>query len=96
MNAITEEQVRALGVGINLTALRKRVPELEAACNAKMEASEAFADVIAVAAIESGVIKGVLAQYITSRCNDTVRKKAISAAQLSLLFDEIDDGQRKG
>ena len=84
------EHIRALGAGINLTALRKAVPELEAACNAKIEICEAFKNIVQVVAIQSGVLPGVLSQYITARCNDTVKKKAHSAQQLALLFDEIE------
>lgn len=81
--------VKALGMGINLTVLHAAIPKLEAACNHKIEASEDFKNVVEVAAIESGIIPGVLAQYIKARCSDTVKKKAQSAGQLSLLFEEI-------
>lgn len=80
--------VRALGQGINLTEIRTRLPQLEALCNRKTEAAEDFRNAIQVAAIESGVMPAVLTQYVTARCNDTVRKKARSAEQLSLLFGE--------
>lgn len=85
----SETQVRALGKGINLSALIKALPQLEAACNHKIEASGDFNDAVQVAAIESGCIPSVLAQFVKARCSDTVNKKAQSAGQLSLLFEEI-------
>lgn len=81
--------LNALGQGINLTALRNAIPELESACNRKIEASEDFKNVIQVVAINAGILPGVLSQYITARCNDTVKKKSVSAQQLNLLFDEF-------
>lgn len=82
-------KVKALGMGINLSDLRGKIPELEAACNRKIEAQEDFKAVIQVVAITTGILPGVLSQYITARCTDSVKKKARSAVQLSLLFDEI-------
>ena len=84
-----ETQVRALGKGINLTALVRALPALEAACNHHIEASDDFTNAITVAAIETGCIPGVLKQFVKARCSDTVTKKAASAGQLSLLFEEI-------
>lgn len=80
--------VRALAAGVNLTAIRKSIPELEAACNRKIEAAEDFGNKIKVIALTVGILPGVLSQYITARCTDTVKKKARSAEQLSLLFGE--------
>lgn len=84
-----KEAVRALGQGINLTALRAAIPLLESQCNRKIESAEDFKNAITVAAIETGILPGVLSQYIVARCTDTVTRKAKSAGQLSLLFDEI-------
>ena len=81
-------QLKALQQGINLTAIRTSIPELEAACNRKTEAAEDFKNAITIAALKAGVLAPVLSQYITARCNDTVKKKAASAQQLSLLFGE--------
>lgn len=81
-------KVRAISQGINLTEIKTAIPELEAACNAKMDAAERFKEVITVTAIKCGVLPGVLTQYITARCTDTVKKKSRSAEQLSLLFGE--------
>lgn len=83
-------EVRALAQGINLTDLRKKIGELEALCNAKIDAAERFADAITVAGISSGIMPAVLSQYIVARVTDTVKKKARSANQLSLLFDELE------
>ena len=80
--------LKALGQGINLTALRKAIPELEAACNRKIEATEDFKNLLAVAGIGAGIMPAVLSQYIVARCTDTAKKKARSAEQLSLLFGE--------
>ena len=79
----------ALGQGINLTALRTSIPELEAACNRKIEAQEDFKNAITVVALNCGIIPAVLSQYIVARVTDTVTKKARSAVQLNLLFDEL-------
>ena len=88
-NAISDKvQVRALGAGINLSEIRKAIPELEAACNRKIEAVEDFADKIKIVGLSFGIIPSVLSQYIVARCTDTVKKKAQSAEQLSLLFGE--------
>lgn len=84
-------EVKALSQGINLTALRGSIGELEAACNQKIEAAEVFKNAIQVAALSVGLLPGVLSQYITSRCKDSVKKKARSSEQLSLLFSEIQD-----
>ena len=81
-------QVRALGQGINLADIRKSMPELEALCNHKIEAAEAFKNAIQVCALTAGLLPGVLSQYVSARCTDSVRKKARSAEQLSLLFGE--------
>ena len=83
-------QVRALAAGINLTALRASIQELEAACNRKIEAQEDFKNMVQVQALTLGILPGVLSQYIVARCTDTVKKKARSAEQLSLLFGEIE------
>jgi hypothetical protein len=81
--------VRALAAGINITALRGSIEKLEAACNRKIEAQEDFKNAIDLAALQNGILSGVLSQYIIARCTDTVKKKAQSAAQLQLLFEEI-------
>ena len=91
MDHVTDKaQVRALAAGINLTALRDSIPELEAACNRKIEAQEDFKNMVQVQALTLGILPGVLSQYIVARCTDTVKKKARSAEQLSLLFGEIE------
>ncbi len=82
------KNVRALGAGINLTEIKTSIPELEAACNRKIEATADFDAVLTVCAIKSGIIKAVLSQYIVARVTDTVKKKSQSAEQLSLLFGE--------
>lgn len=83
------ETIKALGQGINLTLLRKSMSELEAACVVKNETSETFKNLVQVAALQAGVLPGVLSQYIQARVTDTVKKKSRSAEQLSLLFSEI-------
>lgn len=85
---ITGTQFKALSQGINLSAIRTAIPELEALCNRKIEAAKDFDEAITVQAIKAGLLKGVLSQYIAARCNDTVSKKAQSAQQLSFLFSE--------
>ena len=90
MNEIDDKVlVSALGKGINLTALRQSLPELEAACNHKLEAAEDYKNAVTVCALTSGIMPAVLSQYIVARVTDTVAKKARSAEQLNLLFDEI-------
>lgn len=88
MTGNEKAQFRAMSQGLNLTEIRRRLPELEALCHHKLAASEAFKNAVQVAALESGLLPGVLSQYIASRCTDTVAKKARSAEQLSLLFGE--------
>lgn len=81
-------KVRALAAGIDLSAIKKAIPELEAACNRKIEATEDFKNAIQVQAIQAGCLPGVLSQYITARVTDTVKKKSRSAQQLQFLFNE--------
>ena len=81
-------QVRALKQGINISAIKESVPELESLCNRKVEAAEDFTNAIKVAAIKAGLIPSVLSQYIAARVSDTVKKKSKSAEQLSFLFSE--------
>ena len=89
MNTTTDKvHVRALAAGMNLTEIRRCIGELESLANAKIAAAEQFDDAITMAAIKCGVIKSVLSQYINARVTDTVKKKAQSAEQLSLLFGE--------
>ena len=88
-NIIDAAQVKALGMGINHPAISKALPELEAACNRKIEAQEDFKNVIQVCALQAGLLPGVLSQYVVARCTDSVKKKARSAEQLCLLFSEI-------
>lgn len=90
MNQELEMKVKAAGMGINLTEIKKSIPELEAACNHKMEACEDFKNKVQVVALSVGLLPGVLSQYITARCSDTVKKKARSAEQLSLMFSEFE------
>ena len=89
MKADDKANTTALGLGINLTALRKALPELEVLCNHKIEAADGFKNAVQVVAIQAGILPGVLSQYVTSRVNESVAKKAQSAEQLSLLFTEI-------
>lgn len=81
-------QVKALAQGINLTAVRGRLGHLEALFLRKQETAQDYKDAVQVAALESGLIPGVLNQFIAARCTETVTKKARSAEQLSLLFGE--------
>lgn len=90
MEAVSNKtNVKALGQGINLTELAGSLPKLESACNRKIEASEDFKAAIQIVALQAGILPGVLSQYITARCTDSVKKKARSAEQLSLLFAEF-------
>ena len=89
MDMTDSVDVKALGMGINKTALEKALPELESACNRKIEAAEDFKTIVQVVALSAGILPGVLSQYVTARCNDSVKKKATSAEQLSFLFAEI-------
>ena len=82
--------VKALGQGINLTQLRQALPELEAACHRKIESAEDYKNAIQVVALSSGIIPAVLSQYIQARVTDSVKKKARSAGQLQLLFEEVE------
>jgi hypothetical protein len=89
MDKVTDRtNVRALSQGINLTEIKSGIPELEALCNHKIEASENFKNAIQIHALKAGLLPGVLSQYITARCTDSVKKKARSAEQLSFLFGE--------
>ena len=89
LKAVDATKVKALGMGINLSTLGSKIPECEAACNRKIDAQEDFKNIIQVVAIATGILPGVLSQYITARCTDSVKKKSRSAGQLSLLFEEL-------
>lgn len=89
METSDRTQLRALAAGINITALRGSIDELEQACLRKIDAQTTFNNAVQVAALTCGIIPGVLSQYIVARCTDAVKKKAQSAAQLQLLFEEI-------
>lgn len=90
MDQVTSKtEVKALGQGVNLSVLRDALSELEASCNLKIEASENFKNLITLKALQTGLLPGVLSQYIQARCSDSVSKKARSAEQLSLLFTEL-------
>ena len=82
-------QVRALSFGVNITALRGSIQELEQSCLRKIDAAEEFRNGVQVAALTCGILPGVLQQFIVARVNGTVKKKAQSAQQLDLLFGEI-------
>ncbi len=75
---------------MKLGEIRDSMPQLEAACNAKTEVAEAFADLCKLVALKAGVNPAVLATYITAMCNGTDKKKAAQAEQLALLFDELE------
>lgn len=73
-----------------LAEIRTALPQLEAACNAKIEVAEAFSDLCKLVAIKAGVNPAVLATYITAVVTGTDKKKAAQAEHLTLLFDELE------
>lgn len=85
----TMGRIHAAGMGIKLNEIRDSAPQLEAACNRKLEAAEDFANAIKLIALKAGIDATVLSTYITAVCNDTLKKKQNQAEQLSLLFDEL-------
>lgn len=86
---VTDKQLSALSKGIKLSEIRDSMPQLEAACNAKIEVSETFADLCKLVALKTGVDASVLSTYITAVCKDTLNKKQQQVEQLQLLFDEL-------
>ena len=86
---VTPGKVKAQQLGMKLNEIREAIPELEAACNRKIEAGEDFANMVKLVALKAGLDASVLSTYITARCNDTLAKKEKQAEQLTILFDEI-------
>lgn len=86
---VTDKQLSALAQGINLSEIRNAVPELEARCNAKINAAEKFTELVKLVALKAHIDTSVLSTYITAVCNDTLKKKEAQAEQLTLLFDEL-------
>ena len=86
---VTDRGLSALSKGIKLAEIRTAMPQLEAACYAKIETAEAFADLCKLVALKAGVNASVLATYITAVCQDTLKKKEAQVEQLSLLFEGL-------
>lgn len=74
---------------IQLEAIVKRLPELEAAWKRKHTAAEDFKNVCIIVAESSRVDKSVIAAYVHAVCTDKLEEMKGKAEQLSLLFDEI-------
>jgi hypothetical protein len=87
--AITARDLGALSAGIQLSEIRKAIPQLEAACRAKVEVSEAFSDLCKVVAARANISPSVLATYINCYVNETLDKRQRQIDQLSLLFEEL-------
>ena len=85
----TPAKISALRLGIKLSEIRAAIPELEAACNRKIDASENFANLCKLVALKSGIDASVLSTYINAVCNETLAKKENQANQLTLLFEEM-------
>jgi hypothetical protein len=87
--SVTANQLSALTKGIKLGEIRQSMPQLEALCNHKIEATEEFSDLCRLVALKAGINPSVLATYITAVCNDTLKKKEMQTEQLTLLFEEL-------
>src|SRR3990167_5450302 len=90
----TGAQLHSLTQGMNLgiikiSEIKAACPELEAACNRKINAAETFANLCKLVALKSGFDASVLSTYITAVCNETLAKKEKQAEQLTLLFEEM-------
>jgi len=86
---VTPGLITALHLGIKISEIKSACPELEAACNRKIDAAENFANLCKLVALKSGIDASVLSTYITAVCNETLAKKEKQAEQLSLLFEEM-------
>lgn len=86
---VSSNQLSAMTKGMKLAEVRAALPQLEAACNAKIEVAEQFTDLVKLVALKAGVNASVLATYITAVCNDTLKKKEAQTEQLTLLFEEM-------
>ena len=80
---------KGLSLGIKISEIKAACPELEAACNRKIDAAENFANLCKLIALKSGMDASVLSTYITAVCNETLEKKEKQAEQLTLLFEEM-------
>src|SRR3990167_5833253 len=83
------QMAAGLKLGIKISEIKAACPELEAACNRKIGAAEAFADLCKLVALKSGIDASVLSTYITAVCNETLAKKEKQSEQLALLFEEM-------
>jgi len=80
---------QGLKLGIKISEIKAACPELEAACNRKIDAAENFANICKLVALKSGIDASVLSTYITAVCNETLAKKEKQSEQLALLFEEM-------
>ena len=80
---------QGLRFGIKISEIKAACPELEAACNRKIDTAENFANLCKLVALKSGIDASVLSTYITAVCNETLAKKEKQAEQLTLLFEEM-------
>jgi len=87
---ITDTGLSAAGKGMRLGEIRAAIPELEAACNRAIDASEAFGDLCKLIGLQASVDPSVIKTFVAARCNDRIKKTADKAEQLDLLFSEIE------
>lgn len=78
-----------LNFGIQISEIKASCPELEVACNRKIDAADNFANLCKLVALKAGIDASVLSSYITAVCNETLEKKKKQSEQLALLFSEV-------
>jgi hypothetical protein len=76
--------------GMHLSEIKAALPELEAACNRAIEASEAFSDLCTLIGLKAHTDAAVVKTFVTARCKDTEAKNLNKAEQLQILFGEFE------
>lgn len=90
MKTIKQLNQQASGGAIKIAAVLDALPELELACQRKIDAAESFADACKAVATKAGIEASVISTYVTAKVKDTLEKQQKKVEQLNLLFEETE------
>lgn len=90
MKTIKKLNQQASGDAIKIAAVLDALPELERACQRKIDAAESFTDACKAVALKAGIEPSVVSTYVTAKIKDTLEKQQKKAEQLNLLFEEAE------
>jgi|GEM_PF-5071862 len=85
----TEKDKPQEGV-IKLDPLRESLPELERACQRKIDASDDFSNACDAVALKAGLDPAVVKSYVTARVRDKLDEYEKKSTQLALVFEGIE------